>query len=976
MPNYAYYQNDGGEEVWKPVPVSHVAQIRKENQPTFITVLSVSRLVDELSYEDKQKLRYDGPLYFDWDSSDIATVIEKVNAFLDKLAELKVDFGMVRLYATGGKGFHLEIPQEVFMPKPPKEGTQNLPTIYREMALELLVDTLDMRIYSQGRGRMWRESGKQRHNGTYKVPVTLQEVREMTPELYTALTSAPRILPPPKFPELCLELSILFAKCAEKVADKIKKRAKIKPDPRAREKAQSASIGLMMMGEGIKDTAGFNEVAMQLGIAANTAGLKLEDFLTQCEGLIESANLEWNRYKTPAKRKEQLAAMYHYTQDNPCYEFSIGAIKTLLFHAAPDLDGIDTTPEEIKEGIVEAKLESKELDEYADVAGGVALSKFGTYVDTEFGKKRVCAVSFADTVLLKSTDNGYIAGYETEVLVNGRSVGRQTLEMDLFSSIQIYNRFCSRLGHAFQGNEPQLRGLMMRFVEQAKRKGKVQYIAKREGLDVVNIPNHENEEARKPFMIWADARGVLLEPRMQGLGLELSFQGFPDPRGLFKTDLGESPVLGAWMKEEGSKEAIKATLKNLMTCQRPEMLGKMIGWHVSCFWRQLFQRTYGKFPLLHAVGAAGSGKTEMMIAMQSLFFLNQEPKPLTPGSTIFGLQQHCSASASIPLVIDEYKPWEMARENHNKIKLMFRDAYNSRDVVKGGGNRENDDYRSLHFTQLSSPVAFISEAVEDETAVLERVVLLTIVRPPASISMKWLNRFQEFRRNRQQLSMIGLYFASWIINRSSLEDFRTEFDTLYATACKRFLISDSDLKGGISDDEMRVKQNTKERSVFNHTVALFGFQQFRKLTNSLVGNELDATMQELEDGIYDRMADLNVSTTPEYLKVLSMMSTMSHHVEDTRPEAIRARHEYDFSDYGGKNSIEISVRACYMKYRVYCKSTGTAPLFSGHESFAYALKDSPALINQGLGKNLTTPGVATFDMDELGRLGVEMFKER
>ena len=40
----------------------------------------------------------------------------------------------------------------------------------------------------------------------------------------------------------------------------------------------------------------------------------------------------------------------------------------------------------------------------------------------------------------------------------------------------------------------------------------------------------------------------------------------------------------------------------------------------------------------------------------------------------------------------------------------------------------DDDYRSLYSTQLSAPMVVIAEAAEEEAAVMERVVLCTVVR--------------------------------------------------------------------------------------------------------------------------------------------------------------------------------------------------------------------------------------------------------
>lgn len=1121
MSAYHYYQLIGGEEDWKALPVSHLAHIVSEHRPMFVTVLSVSKLVEDLSYEDKMKLAYDGPMYFDFDSTDEELVITKVNQFLDSLEKLKVNLGMIRLYATGGRGYHIEIPQGVFMLKP--KAVTNLPAIYREVALDLCVDTLDLRVYSQGRGRMWRQPGVQRENGRYKVAIHVHEMRSMTPERCQELTSNPRPSLPVTAPELCVDLSILFDRCAQKVEELFKKRLKFKPDPAAKEKAFCDSIQWMMSGLGIKSNVGFQELSTQLAIAASTAGLTETEFVEACEGLINNHVGDGKRYDTPGKRREELHRMYRYMYGNLCYEFSVGAIKALLTHPAPDLDGIITTKEEIAEVIKEAEAEDKAVvDEYGDVAKGLTMSKYGVYADTEHGKKRICAMSFANSSILKSIETGQISGYETDVMINGRFAGRQTLELDVFSGLMSFSRFAARYGHAFQGTDAQVRVLMMRFVEKGKKEGDEKYIVQREGLDVINIPHHENHAFREPFVTWADSQGVVMPAGITSEGLNLTFAGYPDPRGVYKTDLRDAPDLVDWLKDPENKLLLIEVLRNLFTCQKPELLGKLVGWYTACNWRQLFHKAYGMFPLLHVNGSAGAGKclglnteilmhdgsiklvqdvivgdrlmgpdgtarnvlslargreemftvvqgrgqpytvnashilslrrwathtiwnvsvrdyksakndlmrgqhygwqvpgvlrgdlnfeldtvhsvnsigegdyygftldgdhlfmlgdftvthnTAMNMTIAGMFYYRQDVKSMTPGSTPFALQQHLTASASIPMVLDEYKPHEMTRELHNKLKAIFRDAYNQKELSRGGGSRESADFRILQTAQISAPIAFIAEATEEEAAVMERVVLATVVRPPPNENVKWLARFQTVRKNRQVLGILGKYLVSKIVMTETVETLRDEFDALYDEAQKQFMITESDLAGGITSEALREKQMAKERSVYNHTVAKFGMIRFNQLVRSAVGNVLDAEMQEMEDGIYDRMKDLQAATTPEYVKVLIELSSMSYHVDDTSAQAMTKGKEYAFSQISGQDCIEIAVRPAYFKYRAHCALAKSSPLFSGYEPFAYSLKDSPAFHKLGIGERLQVPNVFVFKVEELARLGVPDFK--
>jgi hypothetical protein len=976
MSSFHYYQIQGGEEEWQPVPVSHREQVLKDLRPVFMTVLSVSKLVADLSFEEKLKLAYDGPFYSDFDSEDESLVIIKVNEYLDKLEALGVDLSMCRLFATGGRGYHVEVPQQVFMDKVPKGGTIGLPMIYREMALSLIVDTLDLKIYSAGRGRMWRTPNVKRSNGRYKVPITVREMREMTPDLAVELTSAPRDAVEVKAPAFCVKLSIEFSKAAQKVEDLLKKRARFKPDPAVREKASCASIQWMMAGMGIKPGTGFQEIATQLAIAAVAAGMSEDRFVVECDGLINNHQSDSTRYGTPERRANELRRMHRYMDGNQCYEFSVGAIKTLLSHPAPDLDGIAATKEEIKEEIEIAatQVDDPEQDEYGDVAKGVTLSKYGVYMDGEFGKKRICAVSFDTATVLRSSDTDQIIGYDAQVLVNGRPMGAVTLELDMFSGLVPFNRFVSKYGHAFQGNDAQVRTVMMRFVEQAKKKGNINYVVTREGLDIISIPHHENERLREPFMVWADNHGVKLEPEIADTGLKIKFAGFPDPRGVFKTDISGAPALAEWIESPDNRELLGDTLEHLFSCQRPEVLGKMLGWYTACFWKQLFQKHYGKFPLLHVNGPAGLGKTEQNIGIASLFYWRGEPRPLSPGSTNFALLQHLMASSSIPLILDEYKPHVMVKARVDALKGLFRDVYNQRDQARGGGSRESDDYRVLQFSQMAAPMAFIAEAAEEEAAVMERVVLVTLARPPQSQGLKNHAHWQAFWRNRHLLGIVGQYLAASILNEGNGEAFIKEFDEMYLDAKRRFMLSEEDLKGGVSAEVLQDKQNTKERPVYNHTVAKFGFRQLRKVVADIFGDRFDGIMAEMEEGTYARLVDLHAATTPEYVKVLAEIASMSHHVEATRPDAMRRGSEYAFTTLGGRDCVEIAVRTAYHRYRMYCRSTGLEALFASPESFAHSIQDSSAFVKKGTGVGLQVPGVYTFDVNELAKLGVDVFK--
>lgn len=1328
MPKYQYFQVKGGEEAWQPCPVGFKAQVEAEKNPAFFTVLAVSQLAEGMAAEDRDKLKYAGPLYFDWDGADMVAVSESVHKLCTMLEHKGLDMSMTRLYATGGRGFHLEIPMECFIQKVHKDGVQYLPVIYKQLAFDLAVEFLDFRVYSGGRGRMWRSPNVQRENGHYKVPITYEELKSISLESYSNLTSAPRtvtINPP----QVCLELMVMFEQAQQTVADRLKKRKKKNTDPSVLRKHDLPSLTALLEGRGVREGAGFHQISLQLAIVAEAMGWTETELADKAVGLCQVHSSDSGRYNTESKRRDELVRMHRYINGNPCYEFSIGGLKSLLNHDAPDLDGIPVTQVEVEEGIKQAEAEpvapsEEQLDEYADVAGAVTLSKYGLYKNTEEGKKRICAISVSNIYILRSPQTGQVSCYEADILINGKPMGRQTLELDVFAGLQSFNKFAARYSHSLQGTDQDVRGMMMRMAEEGKKKGKELYVVTREGLDIVNILNHEDEGMREPFMIWADNKGVVLEPRIAEKGYKFSFQGYPDTRGAFRTDVSSAPELVEWLETPENKESLRTFLTNFIGCQQPSFIAKELGWFTATFYRMLFHKAYNKFPILHVNGAAGAGKslrrgtkvlrangeavviedvqvgdqllgpdggvrnvlalgrgqetmyevtpvkgkpyyvneshilslrrsyagscrlsdgtyvpsqqeilnvnvkvwsestaatqkmfkgyrsgpvefhreqnplpvppyilgawlgaghnagptiskpycrlvqawqeygktlgletfeyksrpgacsawrlaagdnthwnpartalkalgvlgnkhipaaymyapvedrlqmiaglldsdghsthggydwiskcpkmaedfafvcrsvglsahvkecmkgikstgfsgtyhrvsvsgdceripckdktaaprkqiknhlvtglsfkklevedyygvvldgdhlfllddftvthnTECTKLLLSFFFYQQEGKMLTPGSTLFALQQHLSGSASIPLVIDEYKPHEMPPDMHGKLKLLMRDAYNCRDVTRGGGTRDSDDYRSLHTQQLAAPMVVIAEAAEQEAAVMERVVLCTMVRPPASIAMKWSSRFHVAERHKRALTSLGQYIASSIVLDYSVKQLVEEFDELQAQAQAKFMLSEKDLQSGLPEHELRAKQGAKERTVYNYTVARFGLRKLRKLVQDIFGEEFEESFQELEDAVYDRMTDLLPSTQAEWIKVLNVMATMSASVDPATPMAIRMGHEYQLLTYQGKSAMELSARVAYHRYRAYCRSTSDRPLFPGEHAFAHSLKDCPALLHHGPEGTLQVPGGSyIFDLDELLRMGVYNFKER
>src|SRR3990167_989311 len=429
MAFYKWMQVVGGEEVWKVLLADQEERIIRECRPAFTTILAADNdFKTEMSAEDMSKVHYTGPVYFDFDASSIDDVIPEFQQFLKRLVdEHQFDLRQAALFASGGKGFHVTVPQACFIPKPSPRGYTNLPGIYREMAMEILVDSLDLRVYTARRGRQFRTANVERPDkpGVHKVPITVEEAFSITPASYRALCSAPRHVAPPSPPELNSGLALLFASAHDKVDKASKGKKKSKLDANLLRKFGCdfpPSILAIMNGEGIVEGVGFQRIAMQLALAAHSLGKTEEQFLALCEGLCQNHASDGTRYNTAPKRRQELSRMFRYMQNNVCYDFSVGGMKSLIKSdvATPDLDN----------GGVDLDEEAQSDDVDWSIAMGMKISSSGIWKKTEEGLVKVCNLGLSSPKVLLDPKTGGSVGYEVDIHLDGKPRGSKILEMD------------------------------------------------------------------------------------------------------------------------------------------------------------------------------------------------------------------------------------------------------------------------------------------------------------------------------------------------------------------------------------------------------------------------------------------------------------------------------------------------------------------------------------------------------------------
>jgi len=958
---YLYYQKHGGNEDWQVVQAETSLD---DIKPTFITVLKTDTILNRDSTRDMiERVKYIGPMYFDLDDADdVENSIEDAKLLLEKFKEHGLTPDDVEIYLSGKKGLHLLIPPEVFMVKP--APLAHLPLIYKEIAFKLAVDTTDFKVYSERKGRMLRTCYNQRDNGNYRVPVTWAELENLTPEQYDQLCKSPRQVPK-TVPSYRAAFALIFDAAKQKVPTR---RMKVKPiDPKML-RNHLPTLERLMRGEGVIEGAGFNKIALQLAIYAREAGIGEDALVEQCQGLIANHESDGYRYNTAEKRERELRRMTYYVEGNHSYVYDIAGINALLQKnkvAVTDEDG-ETSMEDVHAcGVFQA---GNCYMVPRGEAGDVAISNF----------------VFTDVQRLIDPATGITTGLSARL--QGDSTVEKIAEVVLypttFTGSSSLHNCVAPYGGSFTGSDLQARGLyqiMLKTVDETH------YIVDSEGLHVLQLPLHHNPVLREPFLAWVDPYGVRVPDHIQETNTKFVFQGYPEPRGQYQTDLVNAPALGDWLNVGDNKRLMLKFLKNWLTCQQPDSIGRMTGWAVSCFYREMFHAAYGKFPLMHVYGPAGTGKSEMTSTLFRLFYDKEPVKSITPSSTAYAVINMIGGSASIPLLVDEYKvTGNASKDKMETFRAIFRDAYNRRDSYRGGGSRTKDNFNALNKVTLSAPIAFLAEAIEPETALVERYVLVTLRRFATNVVNVNKAKFQFVQDHSRLFGILGHALAAGIAKTGSIQTLSERFDKLLGWATDKHSLSAEFLAEFEKDPSDQVEYQRRNagrpRVIFNNTVALFGLTRLRAMMVQMFGKEtFEAEFADLFEqmtiGIYSNMETLSVNATAEYIKVLNTMAEMSYFQEGSPYRLVEGVH-YNRTEIAGRSAVAIVPGYAYSIYRAFLRNSGQTPLFLGDSSFIQALRDCPQFICSVRSLVKTQSPAITMDEEELIRAGVSPFLGR
>jgi hypothetical protein len=979
--SFFWYQLTGGKEKWTLAPSEQRQSVISSLHPVLVTVLDAKAVPQEDWTREKYlAMKYSGPLYMDWDgkAEELPSVINDFKETLTKLVdEYRVDPTAMCLYATGGKGFHLEIPMEVFAPANAiKTGVTLLPYVYRHMVLEWVTRSLDMKVYSARKGRHWRVPNIKRENGHYKVQISYAEAMTMTPELYDELTSEQRPLVPADTSRPSAELQALFLEKRALVEEESKRTAKVKDETKDLNRFNGewpTSVKLMMAGLHLKDGAGFNNISLQLSILAHALGKSESEFLEACEGIIQDYASD-GRYNSPRKRRDALRERFYYTHDNPCYIFSFGALKSIAEEGfdpeelRPGRELMMATPEMPSNISDEARAEifnpdgsikdAKKLLELADAAlgsevvqtlkmadrrehNGVIVNHRGIFVQTKDDvPTRLSATGFLMPWTLVSVESKKEVGLQATLVADrgGRltNYGRHEILGDSFGSRAALDKYLSGYGSGFTGTDIQATCVRMALKDQALRDNNIAYVLTREGVDVITDPDKPENAER--ILVFVSPRGVVLGRDVSDNPKE-SLR--PNERFMFRPHLGngsiyDPDVIDLDPLDPSEGPAVSRMLTALMSFSKSEYtVASALGWFVSTFHRQIHHRIHGQFPILQIYGPAGSGKTSTPKMLARMFWAKAEPKVQSAvgnSLTAHARRVLLSSSASVPALIDEFKRSGMSEFDYSRWIGEFRTAYNSGAMMMGGikDGSSTSDFRTITQMERSAPIVTMTETLLDETAFMERCVLIPMT-PADQDPHTWAVLEEE--KIRILVSRLGTLLL-WNTLRWSMADYAK----LYKDAkdeVRRMLEDRPDLK-------------VNERPLTNMAIVICGLKFLRATLNAVGVTEFDKRIAQLCKTVLNEDAIKRTGAPKaEIYKALADVTWISHNELAESQYAIREGFEYCYDfDSTGALMVDVDIRSVFVKYQSWARARHQQTYYQNVEGFLNAMRQIPACVSK------------------------------
>lgn len=914
MYHYLQYRPDK-KEAWRFVSAKQIEASKKP--PAYISVLQVDQEVgalEEAGEDTLELVKYKGPMYFDLDSNDnIDAVLDSSRELLEKLRhQLSIPDEYIQCWLSGGKGVHFTVHERVFGVK---RATKHLPYIWHEIAKQVEVPHLDMGVYSAGRGRLWRCPGVARPGtGTYKVPVSLDELEAMDAETYAVLCAQPRPENEPKLPPE--NVAIAKAEVAYKVAKRDAgrrvraiKNAKVVPTDELRALSETPGCIQILITEGDRGDSNWNQAAMQIAawISARYTRDEEDEYTEQ---VIEPfiANVESSSRPSETERRKHV-------KDQLNRAFSgktIFAVGPLIKTIGQPCDQCPLCRGDIN--FDDPKPTNKVEDfQFFDRENKIVANHRGYLQYRGDNPARVLTTfTFWPHTLVKKFEETSAGVYQDQGVTS--MIGTLICGKD--------KRYDYRVPTEAWGSSGQMR-------KTVNSAGGAVPCGDADLQMIYHSINHEviqdEEGVRDGIETMAEVPycGILLEKQRAKGGVIRYIPHYveehdaitPTRTGSVKSKFRyasssrEQGDLCPHLLEEEfpfvDDDDLIAAMKGLFNMNEKQALAKAIGWICATFLKEHLHQVYGQFPLLGIWGNASAGKSMSAYTLCSLAgmdYLDQAQAINMETATPQPLRAFVSSSSTVPRLIEELNAAGVRNKGYyNDAMGILKAAYNGTSIQRGS-------LSGMQVTRVKSPILYISEQRPNRPAVRNRTieVMLTASNREKEGRTTAFNAAFEGRHHLRRAAKAMLDTSL----RMSLDDVRAMFEEA------KPLIPDS----------------MDERPRYNFRVCVLGLNFLQRAMDRFdidVSEEVKALKEALQEELGTNYKKIEQSLRrSEVDMVISDFDQMAS--EPDQRDGLQPGVDYIRS--GDWLSIDLS--RCFNRYRRYSRSVGQDLIFQRSDAFA------------------------------------------
>lgn len=317
----------------------------------------------------------------------------------------------------------------------------------------------------------------------------------------------------------------------------------------------------------------------------------------------------------------------------------------------------------------------------------------------------------------------------------------------------------------------------------------------------------------------------------------------------------------------------------------PQVIIPILGWFFAAPLKPRFMERVGSFPTLFIFGTQGSGKSASISDIFWPLHGIRDAEPYSATETEFALLKILTSTRSIPIFLDEYKPFDMPRHRLNTLHRYLRRLYRGETEERG---RPDQTVSTYH---LQAPLCVAGETRPTEAALLERILT-------ANPEKTTLEEQEDCREAFRELKALDLSaFAPRYIQFCLGREFDADLGIARAVAGK--LLAERKVP-------IRVVENITAMLVGVHLFEQFALAcRYERLPADLgVREAVDAVLADILEA--DHGVKNALDHFVEMLQVMAIQGELRHRVH------------YVFQD----GILYVHLESAYDAFRKHCRTIG------------------------------------------------------